>query len=112
MAQLQFWNPSLAADCGNLFLGDAYCVHGAQQPDGIARSDRVVERTAAGPGPTGNGLGFVRRLLENVEKRHAAPALPVQTPMPATGVPRGWPGLNSPRMAMGEGAKLPTRHEL
>lgn len=28
LAQLQAWNPDLHADCGNLLLGDAYCVSG------------------------------------------------------------------------------------
>lgn len=116
MAQLQFWNPSLAADCSNLFLGEAYCVHGAQQPDGIARGDRVVGRATAIATPT-NGWSLVREFLGNVERNHfrAAPVLmqtPMQTPMPEGGVPRGWLGLSSPRMAMGEGAKLPTRAEL
>ncbi|KAI1166824.1 hypothetical protein F5B18DRAFT_676807 [Nemania serpens] len=112
MAQLQFWNPSLAADCSNLFLGEAFCIHGAQQPDGLARPDRLPKRTPAVPTPA-NGWDGVRGLFANVAGRKPrAVAVPVQTHMPGGGVPRGWPGLDSPRMGMGEGAKIPTRNEL
>jgi hypothetical protein len=114
MAQLQFWNPSLAVDCSNLFLGEAYCVHGVQQPDGLARVDRSLKRTTAVPTPiSGNELGNVWKLFGNKEGRKPrAVAVPVQAPMPRGGVPHGWPGLNSPRMAMGDGAKMPAHTEL
>ncbi|KAH8892942.1 hypothetical protein GQ53DRAFT_589993, partial [Thozetella sp. PMI_491] len=32
MAELVFWNPDLHADCGNLILGDAYCITGPPLP--------------------------------------------------------------------------------
>ncbi len=112
MGQLQLWNPNLAADCSNFALGDAYCVHGVQQPDALAPVDRLLKRTTAVP-TLANGWGSVRKLFGNMEGRKPrAAAVPVQTQRPGVGVPHGWPGLNSPRMAMGEGAKMPTHNEL
>lgn len=54
MAQLQAWNPSLRSDCGNLILGDAYCVSG---PNGTSSTSSTPTPTAVPPpGPTQAGV--------------------------------------------------------
>lgn len=77
-SQLQYWNPSLQADCSNLMLGAAYCVHGVDEPPSAVRM----------PEPTGDSVGVERRLerdlVENVSTMKG-------------GVPIGWPYLYAPR---------------
>jgi hypothetical protein len=77
--QLQFWNPSLLADCSNLLLGEAYCVNGVTQPASNAAATTGTVAAKA--------------------KRTAAPTL-------EGGVPYGWPGLNAREWRGGSGAAL------
>ncbi|MCJ1435514.1 hypothetical protein MMC27_004888 [Xylographa pallens] len=88
MGQLQYWNPSLLADCSSLALGEAYCVNGAEQPP--AGNTPVPTTSVAG--------AKLRR--GDVEGAF----MPKRTPPPPVGgVPRGWPGLNAPRLLQGAG---------
>lgn len=91
MVQLQYWNPSLLADCSNLALGEAYCVHGTDQPP-----------TDNDPASTAPGAKFKRGKLDGGGSRGAA-AMPERTRAPEGGVPAGWPGLNAPRLQRGVG---------
>ncbi|QIW94574.1 hypothetical protein AMS68_000092 [Peltaster fructicola] len=90
MVQLSYWNPSLNADCGNLALGEAYCVNGENQPP---QGTQAAQTSAA-----------AKRAVVEKHRREAYQAeLPVRTPAPEGGVPMGWPGLMAPRLQKGAG---------
>lgn len=70
-AQLQFWNPSLNSTCGNLILGDAYCVDGPSMSSTTGSGGTVtptstttttvsttasVTSSVSVPGPTQTGI--------------------------------------------------------
>ncbi len=76
-------------------LGEAYCVNGAQQPPS---GDTPASATPA---------ARIKRLdAGGLEVGEAA--TPQRTALPDGGVPRGWPGLNAPRLQMGAGIPKPT----
>lgn len=56
MAQLQAWNPSLQDDCGNLILGDAYCVSGSNATSSATPTSSAPGPVATPPGPTQSGI--------------------------------------------------------
>ena len=62
-AQLQQWNPNLNSTCGNLILGDAYCVDGGAAastsssfPSSTTSSSITTTSTVSIPGPTQSGI--------------------------------------------------------